>query len=128
MLRKEGKHEENKSGEREGTLGDDDKHSPADVPRAVSVTQKSLNHKKHTIAAQPSQKSSAKAFSLVDSGPPTQTFSHAQKTRQQETSFSDIGDHSHHCLHSFLLVTCFCPLLSDPLDKNTRRDKKGQET
>ena len=31
--------------------GDDEKHSLAGVPRAVCVTHKSLNHKKHTIAA-----------------------------------------------------------------------------
>ena len=90
VLRKEGKHEENKSGETEKTKGDDDKHSPADVPRAVCVTHKSLNHKKHTIAAKPSQKSSAKAFSMVDSGPSTQTFGHAEKHANKRPPFQTL--------------------------------------
>ena len=48
------------------TWGDDERHSLADVPRAVCVTHKWLNHKKHTIAAKPSLKLSAKTFPLVD--------------------------------------------------------------
>ena len=76
--------------EREETLGDDDKHSPADVPRAVCVTHKSLNCKKHNSAAKPSQKSSAKAFSLVDSGPSTKTFSHAQKHANKRPPFQTL--------------------------------------
>ena len=89
VLSEEGEHKESKNGEREKTEGDDDKHSLADVPRAVCVTHNSLNHKKHTTAAKPSQKSSAK-FSLVDSGPPTQTFSHAQKHANKRPPFQTL--------------------------------------
>ena len=46
VLRKEGKRKESKNGER--TYGDDAQHSLADDPRAVCVTHKSLDHKKHT--------------------------------------------------------------------------------
>ena len=76
--------------EREKTEGDDDKHSLAGVPRAVCVTHKSLSHKKHTIAAKPSQKSSAKGLSFVDSGPSTQTFSHAQKHANKRPPFQTL--------------------------------------
>ena len=93
--------------ESEKTKGDDDKHSPADVPRAVCVTHKSLNHKKHTIVAKPSPKSSAMALSLVDSGPSTKTFSHAQKHANKRPPFQTLVTISHHRLHPFLLVTCF---------------------
>ena len=48
VLRKEGKHKESKHGERGRTYGDDAQHSLADDARAVCVTNKSLNHKKHT--------------------------------------------------------------------------------
>ena len=65
-------------------------HSLAGVPRAVCVTHKSLNHKKHTIGAQPSQKSSVKALSLVDSGPSTQTFGHAQKHANKRPPFQTL--------------------------------------
>ena len=50
VLRKEDKHKESKNWERERTYGDDAQHSLAAVPRAVCVSHKSLNHKKHTIA------------------------------------------------------------------------------
>ena len=46
VLRKEGIRKESKNGER--TYVDDAQHSLADDPRAVCVTHKSLNHKKHT--------------------------------------------------------------------------------
>ena len=59
--------------------------------RQLSVSHnKSLNHKKHTIAAKPSPESSAKALSLVDSGPPTQTFSHAQKHANKRLPFQTL--------------------------------------
>ena len=76
--------------EREKTSGDYDKHPPADVPRAVCVTHKSLNHKKHTIVAKPSPKSSVMALSLVDSGPSTKTFSHAQKHANKRLPFQTL--------------------------------------
>ena len=79
--------EERKERERESGGRDDDQHSLAGVPRAVCVTHKSLNHKKHIIAAQPSQKSSAKAFHLVESGPSTQTFGHAEKHANKRPFF-----------------------------------------
>ena len=47
VLRKEGKHKVSKNGG-ERTYVDDAQHSLADYPRAVCVTHKSLNHKKHT--------------------------------------------------------------------------------
>ena len=122
VLRKEGKHKESKNGEGE-TKGDDDKHSPADVPRAVSVTQKSLSHKKHTIAAKPSQESSAKALSFVDSGPSTQTFSDAQKHANKRPPFQTLVT-IHHCLHSFLLVTCFVLCHQITLTKTSREKKR----
>ena len=46
VLRKEGLRKESKHGER--TYVDDAQHPLADDPRAVCVTHKSLNHKKHT--------------------------------------------------------------------------------
>ena len=42
-------------------------------------------------------------------------------------TFSDFVDHSHHWLHSFLLVTCFVLCHQIPLTK-TWGEKKGQET
>ena len=65
VLRKESKHEESENGEGERTWGDDAKHSLADVARAVCVTHKSLNHKKHTIAAKPCLKSISQSILLV---------------------------------------------------------------
>ena len=67
VLRKEGKHEESeleRVRERQRTHGDDDKHSLAGVPRAVCVTHKSLNHKKHTIAAKPCLKTISQGILL----------------------------------------------------------------
>ena len=81
--------------EREKTLGDDDKHSLAGVPRAVCVTHKSLNRKKHNSAARPSQ---------------------IHQPR-----------HSPWLLPLISLGDVFCLLPSDPLDKNTRRDKKDRK-
>ena len=112
--------------ERERRQGDDDKHSLEDVPRVVCVTHKSLDHKKHTGAAKPSLESSAKALSLVDSGPPTQTFSHAQKHANKKTPFHTLLDHSHHCLHSLILMTCFVFCLQISLAIQEERKKREE--
>ena len=76
----------------------------------------SLNHKKHTIASKPCLNRKTDAFSLVDSGPSTQTFSYAQITPTRDLLFrswwpfppllslNSLGDVS-------------CPLPSDLLGK-----------
>ena len=47
------------------------------------------------------------------------------KTRQQETSFSGIGDHSHHRLHSFLWVMCV--VLCHKRERETHAEIKNGE-
>ena len=93
------------------------------MSRGLSV---SLNHKKQTIAAEPCLNIQTDAFSFVDSGPSTQTFSHAQITPTR-TSFSILGQ-SHHCLHSFLLVTCLvlCHQISLARHKEQKKEKKNE--
>ena len=57
--------------------------------------------------------------------PSTQTLSHAQKTTPtRETSFPDLGDHSHHYFHSFLLMTCFVLCHQIHLTKHEERKKR----
>ena len=112
VLRKEGKHKESKNGEWGRTWGDD-KQSLADDPQAVCVTHKSLSHKKHTIAAKPSLKKSADAFSLSCSKKPT-----------KDPFFQILVTISHHCLHSFLLMTCFVSYHQISLTKHEERWKK----
>ena len=52
-------------------------------------------------------------------------FRSCSKTRQEKILLSVLGDHSHHCLHSFLLMTCFLsPAIRSPW-QGLRR-KEGQ--
>ena len=47
-----------------------------------------------------------------------------KKTRQQETSFSDLGDHSHHCLHSFPDQWCMKKNFTGTID-NEEKNNNG---
>ena len=59
--------------------------------RQLSVSNTSHSITRNTLLLpQPSQKSSAKALSLVDSGPSTQTFSHAQKHANKRLPFQTL--------------------------------------
>ena len=107
--------------ERKKTFGDDDRHSLVGVPRAVCVTHKSLNHKKHTIAAKPCLKLSAKAFSSVDSAPSTQTFGHAQKNTPRKDSFFRPWWPFSPLLFLIYFDDVFCLLPSDFFDKKNER-------
>ena len=57
------------------------------MSRELSV---SLNHKKHTVAAKHCLNRKTDAFSLVDSGPSTQTFSRAQKHTNKRPPFQTL--------------------------------------
>ena len=93
------------------------------MSRGLSV---SLNHKKHTIAAKPCLNRKTDAFSLVDSAPSTQTFSHAQITPTRDLLFrswwpfpplpslNSLGDVS-------------CPLPSDRSPWQDIRSKKKEK-
>ena len=116
VLRKEGKHKESKNGEWGRTWGDD-KQSLADDPQAVCVTHKSLSHKKHTIAAKPSLKKSADAFSLSCSKKPTKDpFFFRSWWPFPTTAFT------HFCWWRVLSPTIRSPW------QNMRRDERRQET
>ena len=69
------------------THGDDDKHSLAGVPRAVCVTHKSLNHKKHTTAAKPCLKTISQGILLVWFSSINSDLRSCSKTRQEKTFF-----------------------------------------
>ena len=85
----------------------------------------SLNHKKHTIAAKPCLNRKTDAFSLVDSGPATQTFSHAQITPTRDLLFRSWWPFPP-LLSLISLGEVSCPLPSDLLCK-TSGEKKGEE-
>ena len=92
----------------------EDKPSPAGVPLAVCVTDKPVYHKKH-IVAEPlpkisSQRTQSPWLTLVHQLRPSVML----KNTPSKDFFSYLGDHSHHWLHSFLLMTCFviCHLIS----------------
>ena len=50
------------------------------------------------------------------------------KIRQQKTLKSDLGEHSHHWLHSFLLMTCFviCHQISMTRPKEKKKSRKWE--
>ena len=99
--------------------------SQADVPRPVCVTQSQETH--HCFQTLPKQKKPTHFhwLILVHQLRPSVML----KSRQQETSFSDLGDHSHHCLHSFLLVTCLvlCHRISLGKTSGAQKKKKKNE-
>ena len=91
------------------------------MSRGLSV---SLNHKKHTIASKPCLNRKTDAFSLVDSGQSTQTFSHAQITPTRDLLFRSWWPFPP--LPSLIsLGDVSCPLPSDLLG-NTLGKKKGR--
>ena len=76
----------------------------------------SLNHKKHTVAAKPCLNIRIDAFSLVNSGPSTQSFSHAQITPTRDFLFRSWWPFPP--LPSLIsLGDVSCPLPSDLLGK-----------
>ena len=93
------------------------------MSRGLSV---SLNHKKHTIAAKPCLNKKTDAFSLVDSEPSTQTFSHAQITPTRDLFFRSWWPFPP-LLSIISLGDVSCPLPSDLLGKTWGAKKKRKE-
>ena len=122
VLRKEGKHKESKlERERERKRKEMMTSIHWRVSRGLSASHTSHSITRNTpLLPSFAKKISAKAFSSFDLAPPTQTFGHAQKTRQEKTLFSDRGGHSHHCFHSFILMTCFVFCHQISLTRKTR--------
>ena len=109
----EGKHEEDKKNREREKLEEMMTSLHKRMSRGLSV---SLNHKKHTIAAKPCLNIWTDAFSLVDSGPSTQTFSHAQITPTRNLLFRSWWPFPP--LRSLIsLGDVSCPLPSDLLGK-----------
>ena len=94
------------------------------MSRELSV---SLNHKKHTIAAKPCLNRQTDTFSLVDSGPATQTFSHAQITPTRDLLFRSWWPFP--LLSLISLGDVSCPLPSDPFGKTLgeKRERRKNE-
>ena len=76
----------------------------------------SLNHKKRTVAAKPCLNIKIDAFSLVNSGPSTQSFSHAQITPTRDVLFRSWWPFPP-LLSLISLGDVSCPLPSDLLGK-----------
>ena len=95
------------------------------MSRGLSV---SLNHKKHTIAAKPCLNRKTDAFCLVDSGPSTQSFSHAQITPTRDFLFRSWWPFPP-LLSLISLGDVSCPLPSDLLGKTLgeKRERRKNE-
>ena len=106
------KHNENKSGEKEPNEMMTSLHQR--VSHGLSVSQTSQSITRNILLLNFCQKLTRRRILLRWFWSISSDFRSCYKTRQQKTPLSDLGDHSHHCLHSLLLMTCFviCHLIS----------------
>ena len=88
------------------THRDDDKHSLAGVPRAVWV-KNSHSIKRNTLLLGSLAKKISQGILLVWFSSINSDLRSCSKKHAKNTLFSDPVDHSHHCLHSFIVMTSF---------------------
>ena len=119
------KHKETKSGGREHEEMMTSLHQRVSRGLSVSHTQVSQSQETHYCCQTlPNMISRRFLFGWFWS-----ILRSCSKIRQQKTPLSDLGDHSHHWLHSFLLMTCFvsCHEISVTRPKEKKKSIKLEQ-